>query len=181
MRGPRHASRRSTVGCRIRRCKGSGPCREVPSRVAYRVRDGALRAVTCRGVSQRRVRVGIIVGIFGAEREAPNRPEPAPHKAFQGTPARIRTWDLRIRSPLLCPLSYGGELGRPVHVLDTARPSRAKAPPARRAGRAGGESPRTRRREPVVRVTCPLSIVCRRPSGERPVVLILGRADPQRQ
>ena len=32
--------------------------------------------------------------------------------AIGGASARDRTWELRVKSPLLCPLSYGGRLSR---------------------------------------------------------------------
>ena len=43
-------------------------------------------------------------GKHGFPREASTRPRP---RAMRHAPGRIRTSDPRIRSPLLCPLSYG--------------------------------------------------------------------------
>ena len=38
--------------------------------------------------------------------------ETAPERGFGSAPARNRTWNLRIKSPLLCQLSYKGRYCR---------------------------------------------------------------------
>jgi hypothetical protein len=47
----------------------------------------------------------VAVSAPGTEREA--NPLSGFCRTFSGAPGRIRTCDRRIRSPLLCPLSYG--------------------------------------------------------------------------
>lgn len=73
-------------------------CHQVPSLVASSGPDGRHRAAPYREVSPLCAGVGIFVGILAASREEPNRPQPLPHNDCRGTPARTRTWDLRIRS-----------------------------------------------------------------------------------
>ena len=68
------------------------------------------------------------------------RGTPPPHLALEGAPARNRTWNLRIKSPLLCQLSYKG-LKRPIALAAGARSGarlrRCWAAPAAWPARAG--------------------------------------------